>query len=886
MVLSVVAYQRTKIIGQGKFGTVYKGYHKKTRQTVAIKVLELDTKENEVTDVQQEIQFLAALKNTPNVTHYHGSFLDDTKLWIIMDFCAGGSLRTLLKPGVFEERHIAVIVREVLLALLAVHKIGVIHRDLKAANILITKDGLVQLCDFGVAAQLTANALKRTTIAGTPFWMAPEVIREGAQYNAKADIWSLGITIYELATGNPPYCDKGATWAMTMIEKLTPPRLEGREYPPALKECIALCLDENSEERPCADELLKCKLVKQYKNLPTSILKDLVSRYLLWRDKTRRESVFYTVEDERDSSNDDIKVQWDFDSLNSKEYIIENDINIDNDDNFVHDGLWRDIGDETMMGERTLRTQGRMNDTINEPRALLATNSMWKQKTYDDNLFGTKTNTVPKSLISLFVEEPSAEETPLVPSIAGLLMPSITLPELLPLASPTIEIPDMERLAKISTALAGSSQSSHTASRTLQSNTDTFPKLNKPPALIHSHSTTATSDSRINSPIGRARKKTILMSLNASSPNIAHHTLDPLGPHTPPYAHDSNNGLRENSSPLINKTASAGSVATVPLTSNAPSSGSAMNSIDAISSGSPSKSMRPLHHTNNPMLQPINFKLNGEEASVPSTKLSTSLTMMAAQSAASAVSAVSAASSASSAAASMGTASHGNRNAIFEKRDKPALRIQMPVPSALFNLLSALTNEEGGAKRQNDNVNQFGINPASLGNITSMTPVTENPFGDEPRDNVLPRAPPQKKPPLSLLGMKPGPVATNLTGPLTAPLPVTGQVPNPLSSVSLATSTSASAGITANPLSSSTSLTASVPLSATVPGASGNRPHANLMPSWPGSTGRTNKFPVIPAFNVELLLDLTPKAKVSSEIESLMNLLEQGLEAIEVSLPS
>lgn len=876
MVLSVVAYQRTKVIGQGKFGTVYKGYHKKTRQTVAIKVLELDTKENEVTDVQQEIQFLAALKNTPNVTHYHGSFLDDTKLWIIMDFCAGGSLRTLLKPGVFEERHISIIVREVLLALLAVHKLGVIHRDLKAANILVTKEGLVQLCDFGVAAQLTANALKRTTIAGTPFWMAPEVIREGAQYNAKADIWSLGITIYELATGNPPYCDKGATWAMTMIEKLTPPRLEGREYPTALKECIALCLDENPEERPSADDVLKCKLIKQYKNLPTSILKDLVSRYLLWRDKTRRESVFYTVEDERDSSNDDIKVQWDFDSLNSKEYIIENDINIDNDENYVHDGLWRDEGDETMMGERTLRTQGRMNDTINEPRGLLGTSSVWKQKTYDDNLYGTKTNTVPKSLISLFVEESAAEETPLVPSIAGLLMPSITLPELLPVTSPTIEIPDMERLAKISNTLANSSQSSHATSRTLQSNTDTFPKLNKPPALVHSHSTTATSDSRINSPIGRARKKTILMSFNASSPNITHHTLDPLGPHTPPYAHDSN-GIRETPSPLLNKAASAGSVTTAPFGPGNPSSSvSSVNSVDALSSGSPSK-MRPLHHTNNPMLQPINFKLNGEEAAVPSTKLATSLTMMAAQSAAAA---------ASSTTSSMATTAPGNRNAIFEKRDKPALRIQMPVPSALFNLLSALTNEEGETKRQNENVNQFGINPASLGNITSMTPVTENPFGDEPRENVLPRAPPQKKPPLSLLGFKPQPVATSLTGPLTAPLPGTGHVPNPLSSVGLATSSSVSTGHLANATSSSTSLPASVPLSATVTGSAVSRPHANLMPSWPGTTAKVNKFPVIPVFNVDLLLDLTPKTKITSEIDSLMKLLEQGLEAIEISLPS
>ena len=105
--------------------------------------------------------------------------------------------------------------------------------------------------------------------------MAPEVIRTGDTYNSKADIWSLGITIYEIATGNPPYCDKDASWAMQLISKLTPPRLEGREFSQALKECIALCLDENPEERPSADDLMKCKLVKIYKIILHQYLKKL-----------------------------------------------------------------------------------------------------------------------------------------------------------------------------------------------------------------------------------------------------------------------------------------------------------------------------------------------------------------------------------------------------------------------------------------------------------------------------------------------------------------------------------------------------------------------------------------------------------------------------------
>lgn len=817
--LSIAAYQRTKIIGQGKFGTVYKGYHKKTRQIVAIKVLELDTKDNEVVDVQQEIQFLAALKNTPNVTHYHGSFLDDTKLWIIMDFCAGGSLRSLLKPGVFEEKYIAIIVREVILALLAVHKLGVIHRDLKAANILVTKDGLVQLCDFGVAAQLTANALKRTTIAGTPFWMAPEVIREGAQYNSKADIWSLGITVYELATGNPPYCDKGATWAMTMIEKLTPPRLEGREYPPALKECIALCLDENSEERPSADDLQKCKLVKQYKNLPTSVLKELVSRYLLWRDRTRRESVIYDMEDESESSRDEIKVQWDFDSLSSKEYIIENDIHMDTGE-YGNDASWYDDGNETMTGENTLpweHTHGR--DTISD-RIQLATISMTKQKTYDDNLYGTKTSAVPKSLISLFEEEPIEEEKG-EQSVHSGQNGQIAHPGMISITSPTIEIPDMERLSKIGASLSGSSQSSHATSRAMHSvNGDTFPKLNKPPTLVHAHSTGAASDSRMGSPNGRSRKKTISTTLNASTPNISHHTLDPLGPQTPPYAADQL-GIRETPSPLLNR----------------PSAISSTSSVDALSTSSPSKSMRALNHGNNPMLQPINFKLNGDGES-PSNG-----TVPKPQAPANVASVQNVALASGNNSALHATRTNATNVSISEKRDKPALRIQMPVPSALFNLLSALTNEELDSRKQNENVNQFGINPASLGSIASMTPVTEkdNQLPEDPKEGVLLPRHIQKKPPLMLLGTKSAPVTCTLSN--VTPFMSTSALPSAI-------------------------------------------PNGTPRTLWPMQLQKLAKFPQIPAFNLELLLDLTPKAKVCQEIDNLIKLLGQGLEAIESTLPS
>ncbi|KAK9322158.1 kinase-like domain-containing protein [Lipomyces orientalis] len=281
-------YRRDEIIGRGNFGVVYKGYNTAEKKVVAIKVLNLDTAEDEVKDVRHEIALLSELKqgDAQNIVRYHGSHLVGSRLWIIMDYCAGGSVRTLqLAMGKIEERFTQVIVRESLIALSFIHKAGIIHRDIKAANILIKNDGGVQLCDFGVAAQISANHPKRSTIVGTPYWMAPEVITEGATYNYKADIWSLGITIYEMATGQPPYADQDGMRVMFLIPRSKPPRLEGAQYTQSLKEFLSLCLNERPEERPNADELLRTRFIRVSKNVPTSSLRELIARYRTWRDQ-------------------------------------------------------------------------------------------------------------------------------------------------------------------------------------------------------------------------------------------------------------------------------------------------------------------------------------------------------------------------------------------------------------------------------------------------------------------------------------------------------------------------------------------------------------------------------------------------------------------------
>ncbi|KAI8887173.1 kinase-like protein [Backusella circina FSU 941] len=153
-----------------------------------------------------------------------------------------------MKAGNIEERHIALITREVLLALFYLHKNHIIHRDIKAAN-----------------------SIRRSTFVGTPYWMAPEVIREGASYDYKADIWSLGITVYEMAMGNPPLANVDPMRAISVIPKSTPPRLPDT-FSPAIREFVDSCLCEQPSERLNADELLKSKFIRSIIKVPRSSL--------------------------------------------------------------------------------------------------------------------------------------------------------------------------------------------------------------------------------------------------------------------------------------------------------------------------------------------------------------------------------------------------------------------------------------------------------------------------------------------------------------------------------------------------------------------------------------------------------------------------------------
>ncbi|XP_064507949.1 serine/threonine-protein kinase PAK 3-like isoform X2 [Pseudopipra pipra] len=189
-------------IASGGFGTVYAATDTATGGEVAIKqvCLQKQLKKEQIVD---ELIVMRDNKH-PNIVNYLDSYLFGDKLWIVMEYLDGGSLSAVVKEVSMSEGMMAAVSRECLQALAFLHCHQVIHRDLKGDNILLGMDGSVKLADFGLAARITPEQSKRSSVVGTAHWMAPEYLTK-EEYGPKVDIWALGITVIEMLEGEPPY---------------------------------------------------------------------------------------------------------------------------------------------------------------------------------------------------------------------------------------------------------------------------------------------------------------------------------------------------------------------------------------------------------------------------------------------------------------------------------------------------------------------------------------------------------------------------------------------------------------------------------------------------------------------------------------------------------
>uniref|UniRef100_A0A669CPG1 non-specific serine/threonine protein kinase n=1 Tax=Oreochromis niloticus TaxID=8128 RepID=A0A669CPG1_ORENI len=216
-------------LGDGAFGKVFKAQNKQTGILAAAKVIDTKTEE-ELEDYMVEIDILASCDHQ-NIVKLLDAFYYESKLWILIEFCAGGAVDAVMleleRP--LTEPQIRVVCRQTLQALVYLHENKIIHRDLKAGNILLTLDGDVKLADFGVSAKNTKTLQRRDSFIGTPYWMAPEVVMcetsKDRPYDYKADIWSLGVTLIEMAQVEPPNHEMNPMRVLLKIAKSDPPTL-------------------------------------------------------------------------------------------------------------------------------------------------------------------------------------------------------------------------------------------------------------------------------------------------------------------------------------------------------------------------------------------------------------------------------------------------------------------------------------------------------------------------------------------------------------------------------------------------------------------------------------------------------------------------------------
>ncbi|KAI7750478.1 hypothetical protein M8C21_028949, partial [Ambrosia artemisiifolia] len=263
---SQIRWRKGELIGCGAFGRVYMGMNLDSGELLAVKQVSVvvntaskDKTQAHIRELEEEVKLLKNLSH-PNIVRYLGTAREEESLNIFLEFVPGGSISSLLgKFGSFPESVIRMYTKQILLGLEYLHKNGIMHRDIKGANILVDNKGQIKLADFGASKKVVelATMTGAKSMKGTPYWMAPEVILQTG-HSFSADIWSVGCTVIEMATGKPPWSQQYQEVAALFHIGTT------KAHPPIpdhlssdAKEFLLKCLQKEPDLRSNASELLQ-----------------------------------------------------------------------------------------------------------------------------------------------------------------------------------------------------------------------------------------------------------------------------------------------------------------------------------------------------------------------------------------------------------------------------------------------------------------------------------------------------------------------------------------------------------------------------------------------------------------------------------------------------
>ena len=277
-------------IGKGAFGNVHKAIHKTSLKLFAIKIIDytkdgLDNKNKISLNynlIQEETALMRLVQNNDNILKYYGSYYSrkSNMIWLILEYCSCGSLRDLMysidRP--FSEIEIATLIKMVLKGLIYLHDLNIIHRDIKAQNILLTEDGYAKIGDFGVGIKLTEKEFRRSK-KGSPYWMSPQIVLQ-EDYDIKTDIWSLGITCIELFEGEPPFADLKPTAIMNKIKKgvKVEDMINVNECSKSFVDFLKKCIVVDPNKRATAKELIEHEFIQKIAQ-EKEYIEDLIKQY-------------------------------------------------------------------------------------------------------------------------------------------------------------------------------------------------------------------------------------------------------------------------------------------------------------------------------------------------------------------------------------------------------------------------------------------------------------------------------------------------------------------------------------------------------------------------------------------------------------------------------